>query len=514
MLRGLTTVLLIVILPTLAAQANAAERPMLAKIIVNRESVVGELLERMDKHVRILEISTNELRTISADEIKSIRVDISEEEAALSVGLPEYLSWNIRRLTPTTGVNTVVVLPLCNASGQQTLEGRRFAENVTTELVRNDVRVVERTLLSKILGELALQNSRGFDTAVAQKVGKQLGAFVVLTGTIVQKRKGYVAQLRLIKVETGEILFAATHRMPDITSKPQVVKSVQPPIVMPPAKPQERRPVPQKKKQAPPSSTKSLALSNEGIITNSIGMKLKLIPAGEFLMGSAESPALLAKEYDSELEYFAVEHPQHRVRITKPFYLGVHEVTQEQWKRVMGSRPWSGEKRVKEGADYAAMFIGWGDAMEFCRKLSSKEGQTYHLPTEAQWEYACRAGTTTRYSFGDDASDLSSYAWFAENTRGVGKEYAHRVGQKRANPWGLHDMHGNVSEWCQDWFAEDYFEKSQTEDPAGPNTGSFHVFRGGSWVNPPRNCRSADRHGARTDYWTNLGFRVALVPPK
>ena len=252
MLRGIVTTILIVILFALAFQANAADRPTLAKIIVNREAIVGELLERTDKHVRILEISTNELRTISTDVVKSIRVDISEEEAALSVGLPEYLAWNIRRLTPTTGVNTVVVLPLCNASGQQTVEGRRFAENVTTELVRNEVRVVERTLLDKVLGELTLQNSRGFDTTVAQKVGKQLGAFVVLTGTIVQKRKGYVAQLRLIKVESGEILFAATHRMPDITSKPQVVKNVKPPVVMPRAKSQERRPVPQKKKQGEP----------------------------------------------------------------------------------------------------------------------------------------------------------------------------------------------------------------------------------------------------------------------
>ena len=226
MLRGIVTTILIVILFALAFQANAADRPTLAKIIVNREAIVGELLERTDKHVRILEISTNELRTINTDNFKSIRVDISEEEAALSVGLPEYLAWNIRRLTPTTGVNTVVVLPLCNASGQQTVEGRQFAENVTTELVRNDVRVVERTLLDKVLGELTLQNSRGFDSTTAQRIGKQLGGFVVLTGTIVKRRKGYVAQLRLIKVETGEILFAATHRILSITREPEVVRSV------------------------------------------------------------------------------------------------------------------------------------------------------------------------------------------------------------------------------------------------------------------------------------------------
>ncbi len=226
MSRSMMPILLVCVLLFLSAWTNAADKPSLAKVIVDQESIVGELMERTDKHVRILDVRTNALRTLSVDEIKSIRVDIPEREAALSVGLPKYVAWNIRRNTPSTGVNTVVVLPLCNASGQPTIEGKEFAETLTTELVRNDVRVVERALLHQVLGELARQDSRGFDSATAQRIGKQLGGFVVLTGTIVKRRKVYVAELRLIKVETGEILFATTHGMPHIIREPEVVKNI------------------------------------------------------------------------------------------------------------------------------------------------------------------------------------------------------------------------------------------------------------------------------------------------
>ena len=237
--------------------------------------------------------------------------------------------------------------------------------------------------------------------------------------------------------------------------------------------------------------------------TNSIGMKLKLIPAGEFLMGSPESDEDAG---DSE-------NPQHRVRITKPFYLGVTEVTQGQWEAVMGTRPWSGETYVKEGSDYAASYVDWQDAWEFCKKLSSKEGVPYRLPTEAEWEYACRGETTTVYHFGDDASRLGDYAWFEDNAYDVDEKYAHRVGQKKANAYGLHDMHGNVREWCADQYDSDYYENSPTDDPTGPTTGSNRVHRGGSWSNGPRRCRSADRFtGSPLWRYHRDGFRVASVP--
>ncbi|MCH8047698.1 MAG: SUMF1/EgtB/PvdO family nonheme iron enzyme [Planctomycetes bacterium] len=235
--------------------------------------------------------------------------------------------------------------------------------------------------------------------------------------------------------------------------------------------------------------------------TNSIAMKFKLIPAGEFTMGS---PTSEKNRGDDE--------KQHRVKITKPFYLGVHEVTQGEFEKVMGTSPWKGKERVKEGSDYPASYISWDDAVEFCKKLSAKEGRTYRLPTEAQWEYACRADSKTAYSFGSDASKLGEYAWYDDNADEVGEKYAHLVGQKRANAYGLYDMHGNVHEWCSDCYGEEYYAASDTVDPTGPTKGSIRMFRGGAWNGSVGRCRSASRMGDTPGYrdW-DTGFRVARV---
>ncbi|MFO7906361.1 MAG: formylglycine-generating enzyme family protein [Pirellulaceae bacterium] len=237
-------------------------------------------------------------------------------------------------------------------------------------------------------------------------------------------------------------------------------------------------------------------------ITNSIGMTLKLVPAGEFMMGSPED----------ELHRGEDEGPQHRVRITQPFYLGETEVTQGQWEAVMDTQPWQGELYAEEGSDYPANYISWEDAVAFCERLSEKEGRTYRLPTEAEWEYACRAGTDTAYTFGDDPSELGEYAWFKDNVDAVGEEYAHEVGRKRANDFGLYDMHGNVWEWCADWYDSDYYGGSPTEDPSGPTSGSGRVSRGGSWSTDAGHCRSARRSRYSPGYrFITRGFRVALV---
>jgi len=240
-------------------------------------------------------------------------------------------------------------------------------------------------------------------------------------------------------------------------------------------------------------------------VTNKIGMKLRLIPAGEFMMGSSRSAVEIARQFDSKAEYYEDEHPQHRVRISQPFYLGTTEVTQGQWQAVMGTRPWAGKSFVKEGRDYPATYVSWEDAVEFCRKLSDKEGVTYRLPTEAEWEYACRAGSRTMYSFGDDASQLGAYAWYDKNAWDVDERYAHIVGTKRANSWGLYDMHGNVYEWCSDWHDSDYYAGSPQTDPSGPASGSDRVYRGGSWFDFPHYCRSAYR------YWFSPGVRSFLL---
>jgi len=197
------------------------------------------------------------------------------------------------------------------------------------------------------------------------------------------------------------------------------------------------------------------------------------------------------------------ELPVHQVTLTKPFYLGVHEVTQQQYEKVMGKNP-SDFSDAKNPIEQ----VNWNDVVEFCRRLSElpeekAAGHVYRLPMEAEWEYACRAGTTTEYSFGDSESQLGEYAWFNGNS----DDTTHPVGQKKANPWGLYDMHGNVWEWCQDWYAP--YGSSPPADPQGPTSGSSRVLRGGSWLYDPQGVRSARRYGGGPDgRFTIVGFRV------
>jgi formylglycine-generating enzyme required for sulfatase activity len=244
---------------------------------------------------------------------------------------------------------------------------------------------------------------------------------------------------------------------------------------------------------------KSLGKSSP-VEKNSIGMELVLIPAGKFTMGAPDS------EKDKGLRNEA----QVDVTLTKPFYLGKTEVTQGQWRAVMGTTPWTGQPLVREGESYAATYVSWEDAQTFCRKLSELEKAAYRLPTEAEWEYACRAGTTTRFSFGDDESQLSDYAWWGAlydgNTKG--ERYAHEVGLKRPNPFGLSDMHGNVWEWCED------VDVSKGKLPGGTDPlvsagSATKVIRGGDWRHLAAGCRSGLRNGYRHDKGSYvLGFRA------
>ena len=243
-------------------------------------------------------------------------------------------------------------------------------------------------------------------------------------------------------------------------------------------------------------------------------MKLVKIPAGEFKMGSGKSAAEIAKLFDSKEEFYKSEHPQHLVRISKSFYFATTEVTQGQWKAVMKTTPWKGKGLVRKGDNYAASYVSWEDAVEYCRLLSKKDVRKYRLPTEAEWEYACRAGSTKVYSFGSDASELKNYAWprVRLNTFDVDKEYGHQVGQKRPNAWGLYDMHGNVWEWCSDWYGEDYYTKSPGVDPSGPASGSSRVSRGGAWFDDPQYFRSAYRtRFAPSLGGPDFGFRVVCA---
>jgi len=242
-------------------------------------------------------------------------------------------------------------------------------------------------------------------------------------------------------------------------------------------------------------------------IVNSIDMILVPIAAGEFSMGSRLSAQQLAQRFDTKDMYFADEYSQHRVQIGRSFYLGAMEVTQEQYEQVMGKNP----SRPKKPA-LPVNRVNWTSAVEFCRRLSEQPpetaaGRVYRLPTEAEWEYTCRGGTTGMYSFGNDPAELDHYGWYVKNALAAGEAYAHRVGQKRPNPWGLYDMHGNVWEWCQDWYGK--YPSDQVFNPVGPDTGTYRVVRGGSWNFIAGTCRSTERDRIKPSFsHNNLGFRV------
>jgi formylglycine-generating enzyme required for sulfatase activity len=228
--------------------------------------------------------------------------------------------------------------------------------------------------------------------------------------------------------------------------------------------------------------------------TNSIGIKFVLIPAGTFVMGS---PVAEPERNDDER--------RHKVTITKSFYLQTTEVTQGQWKRVMDHIPFSFFYFLACGEECPAENVSSRWAQEFIRELNAMEGTNkYRLPTEAEWEYACRAGSETAYHFGDNEDVLGDYAWYLDNSL----SNAHPVGQKKHNAWGLYDMHGNVAEWCQDWYGD--YPGGHVTDPKGPSTGKYRLFRGGSWDDIARVLRSAFRGRYTTGARLNvIGFRVA-----
>ena len=255
-------------------------------------------------------------------------------------------------------------------------------------------------------------------------------------------------------------------------------------------------------------------------VANSIGLKLVHIPAGKFVMGMPKTEKIL---YANEAE--------HEVEITNAFYMGAFEVTQEQYEKVMGNNPsWfspngSGKDKVKgmDTQSFPVEEVEWAKAVEFCKKLSelpkeAKAGRKYRLPTEAEWEYTCRAGTKTRFAFGDELTlDQANFdGRFLNGGMEPGKKLGRtcKVGSYKPNAWGLYEMHGNVWEWCQDWYQPDYYTKSPKKDPAGPEKGNGErrVRRGGDFSFFGLHARSGARFPYQSDK-NGTGFRVVCEIP-
>ncbi len=248
---------------------------------------------------------------------------------------------------------------------------------------------------------------------------------------------------------------------------------------------------------SPPPPPAKLTPFTENL-PNGLTLEMVGLPAGQFLMGSP----------DSDPDAKSYEKPQHQVKINS-FAIGKYPVTQAQYQAVMGTNP----SYFKINPQNPVERISWDDAQAFCQKLSQITGKTYRLPTEAEWEYACRGGTTTRFYFGDDANQLADYAWYDGNSGGK----THPVGQKKPNAWGLYDMSGNVWEWCEDNWHDSYKNAPSDGSAWLTNDNNYKLLRGGSWYDRPAYCRSASRvfylRRDIIDFNYVIGFRVVCVPP-
>ena len=309
-----------------------------------------------------------------------------------------------------------------------------------------------------------------------------------------------------------------------------------------------------------PASIAAPVLRKQQVIQNVLGMKFVLIPSGEFLMGSDEPPETLIRDFPQlepkRIQELSDEAPVHKVRVTRPFYMGKHEVTIGQYRKFLKAsghtpeseadgtggyaynRDYDPEKSArgdafegrnpkyswrnpgfKQGDNYPVVNVTWNDAQAMSKWLTGKEGVKYRLPTEAEWEYAARAGTRTRYHSGNDVKSLLKVAnlfdadasknwqkWENHALEGHdGFEFTAPVGHFAPNAFGLYDMHGNVWEWCADWYDEHYYAVSPINDPTGPESGNVHVRRGGSWHTWPIYVRSSYRN------WNTSSTRYTLV---
>ena len=351
------------------------------------------------------------------------------------------------------------------------------------KLLNDDVDEVTRTYVP-----LAAKKGEDLNEAVCLELGdwyyrkllksaSSLGRPVVLW-----RAKGYYERFVKLHKKKDAALFLVEAALKNIEKERR--KSAAPTR---PAAPPKRITPP---KRATRTQPKTLVLT----LGKGVGMKFVLIGAGKFVMGSSKKESGRGTD----------EGPQRTVTIGKPFYMGVTEVTQAQYQCIMNYN----RSRFK-GAHNPVERVSWNGATAFCKAVSKKTGRVVTLPTEAQWEYACRAGTRTRFSFGMKDSSLAAYGWSKVNSG----EKTHPVGLKRPNAFGLYDMHGNVWEWCRDSYEEKFYGKRKNHDPVNTAETKYRVLRGGSWTSSPRVCRTANRYrGTYNLVSDNRGFRVVVTP--
>jgi formylglycine-generating enzyme required for sulfatase activity len=362
-------------------------------------------------------------------------------------------------------------------------------------------------MLEQVLKEQEFQLTGAVDSETAIEIGRFVGASLVVIGSIVKTGDVYTINSRFIDVETGiakvgqnirgqgeNQISNMVHQLALIIADkavtietPRLKKSPTPSADLPSISP---TPIPTVAPTPMPQRPESL---QEPIS----GMEFVWIEAGCFSMGSPDDE--IGREDD--------EGPVHEVCLDG-FWMGKYEVTQNQWQQIMGENP-SFFNPVKIGEialTHPVERVSWVAVQQFLQKLNQQnETVKYRLPSEAEWEYAARAGSEKMYFFGNDLDKLKDYAWYSQNS----DNKTHPVGQRMPNAWGLYDMHGNVWEWCQDWYKNDYYSESPPRNPTGPSSGETRVLRGGSWNSDPTNCRSADRSWRSPDGWyVDFGARI------
>ena len=359
-------------------------------------------------------------------------------------------------------------------------------------------RVFERVDISSIMDEQKFQNSGMVSDAEIRKIGEMKGADFVLL-TFVSKMSGNRAYIegRLVDVETGEWEKSGDGIAADITKIDEAVREM------------ARKMLGVRNQTSGGQSNSNYdrqMIGGQDFVETTFGINMKMVyvEGGSFVMGCTG-------EQGSDCD--ADEKNTRRVTLDG-YYIGMTEITQGQWQKVMGTSVEQQRNKadanwpLRGGTDYPMYYVSWEEAMAFCQELSRQTGKKYTLPTEAQWEYAARGGNRndgTKYS---GSYSVDAVAWYGENSGDV----THIVGSKRPNGLGLYDMSGNVYEWCRDWYADSYIGY-QTDNPTGPSSGSSRVFRGGSWCGGSLCCRVSDRDWGSTDRRNPCrGFRVGCLP--